>query len=77
MPRYHFNIRNGDSIRRDEEGTILPDLAQAERVAETNVRERLQRDGVSLDGQSLEITNQDGTVLNRVSLKTLFWIGAN
>jgi hypothetical protein len=34
------------------------------------------RDGAPLDGQAFEITNSGGAVLKRVSLKSLFWIGA-
>lgn len=79
MPRYYFNIREGDRLTRDEEGLDLPNLARTEREAEMSGRDLLAdmlRAGVPLDGQALEITNQDGTVLKRVSLKSLFWIGA-
>lgn len=39
LPGYYFNIRNGDSIMRDEEG-ILPNLAQAERVGDLGLLDR-------------------------------------
>lgn len=40
LPGYHFSIRNGDSIRRDEKGMILPNLAHAERVGDLGLLDR-------------------------------------
>jgi hypothetical protein len=33
MPRYFFDIRDGNELHRDEEGLDFPDLATAEREA--------------------------------------------
>jgi hypothetical protein len=57
----------------------LPSLDAAVREAETSGREMLAemlRDGTPLDGQAVEITNEDGTVLKSVRLKSLFWVSA-
>lgn len=79
MPRYFFNIREGDHVSVDEEGLVLPGLAAAEAEAEQSGRELLAdmlRNGTPLDGQIIEVTNEDGAVLKRVGLKSLFWVSA-
>jgi hypothetical protein len=79
MTVYHFNIRDGSKVAMDEEGMDLPSLDAAIREAETSGRELLAdmvRDGTPLDGQAVEITNEAGTVLKSIRLKSLFWISA-
>ena len=79
MPRYYFNIREGNHVAVDEEGMDLPGMEAALREAELSGREIIAdmvRDERPLDGQAIEITNQEGAVLKRVPLKSLFWIGA-
>jgi hypothetical protein len=79
MPRYYFHIREGKHLVKDEEGLDLPSLLAAEREAEMSGRELLAdmlRDRTPLDGQALEITNDTGSVLKVVPLKSLFWISA-
>ena len=79
MTRYYFHIRNGNSLAVDEEGMDLPSFEAALEEAETSGRELLAdmvRDGAPLDGQAVEIATADGTVLRRVPLKALFWVGA-
>ena len=63
MPRFYFNIREGNRLTRDEEGLDLPGLDAAQREAEMSGREILAdmlRDGTPLDGQAVEITNEQG-----------------
>lgn len=79
MAKYFFNIREGEHLTLDEEGMELPTLDAAIREAEVSGRELLAdmvRDEQPLDGQAIEITNTDGTILRRVRLKSLFWISA-
>jgi hypothetical protein len=79
MTIYHFNIRDGSKVAMDEEGMDLPSLDAAIREAETSGRELLAdmvREGTPLDGQAVEITNEAGTVLKSIRLKSLFWISA-
>lgn len=55
MPRYFFNIREGNRLALDEEGMILPGLEAATREAEQSGREILAdmlRDGTPLDGHA-------------------------
>ena len=79
MPRIYFNIREGNRLTRDEEGLDLPGLEAAQRETDLSGREILAdmlRDGTPLDGQAVEITNEEGMVLRQISFKSLFWIGA-
>ena len=79
MPRIYFNIREGNRLTRDEEGLDLPGLEAAQSETDMSGREILAdmlRDGTPLDGQAVEITNEEGMVLRQISFKSLFWIGA-
>ena len=33
MPRYHFDVRDGEAFVKDEEGSELPDIAMAQITA--------------------------------------------
>ena len=65
MPRYHFNIRNGIE-RPDKEGTALPSLEAARRVALDRIRAVMDIEGGGAlsdgDGQ-VQVTNEVGLVL--------------
>lgn len=57
----------------------LPDIDAALHEAENSAREILAdmlRDGTPLDGQAIEVTTEDGTVVRRVPFKSGFWVGA-
>ncbi|MBA2587912.1 MAG: hypothetical protein H0U98_04730 [Alphaproteobacteria bacterium] len=70
MPRYFFHIREGESLSRDTEGQELADGAAARREAVSTGRELLGEKllhGGELDGRIIEIANEKGEVLDRVS----------
>lgn len=72
MPRFFFNIRNGDDYIADPDGTELADLDAAVEEALTGARELLSeivRLGKLVDGQSFEITDETGAVVWIVPFK--------
>ena len=72
MPRFYFNIRDGDALIEDPDGSDLRDLDVARTEALAAAREilanRLRANRI-LDGQRIEITDAAGDVLATVSLK--------
>ena len=68
MPRYYFNIREGQELDEDEEGVELPDLETARAEAQATVEEL--RDELGAEGETiqLEITDEEGRRLFTVSL---------
>ena len=74
MPRYFFNIRSSEGIIRDPDGTELPDLEAARAEAELSARDLLAdllRQGVTLDGQAFEITDEMGQILERLPFRSV------
>lgn len=74
MPRYYFNIKTANGLIRDPDGSDLPDLAAARLEAEKSARDLLAdllRDGAVLDGQTFEITDIGGAVLETVSFRSV------
>ena len=72
MPRFYFNIRDGDALIEDPDGSDLRDLDVARAEALAAAREILAnrlRSNQILDGQRIEITDATGEVLATVSLK--------
>ncbi len=65
MPRFYLNIRDGEDLIEDPEGSDLPDLAAARAEALSAAREllaeRLKAGGV-VNGQAMEIVDETGTV---------------
>ncbi len=71
MPRYHFHIRRKGELIEDEEGSDLPDFAAAEQEARESAREiagEALRNGLPLDGDSIEVTDGDGRLLSTLPL---------
>jgi len=74
MPRYFFHIRSSDGIIEDPDGSDLPDLDAARREAELSARDLLAdllRQGVALDGQAFEITDEMGQILERLPFRNV------
>jgi hypothetical protein len=74
MPRYFFNLRDGDEFVPDEEGRHFPDLQHALEEARQSARDILAeqlRLGQKLDGQFIEIANETGAVLEKVTFKSV------
>lgn len=69
MPRFFFNIHDGDQILGDLEGTELATLDAARHEALVDARwilaEELRADGVTLERQ-FEITDEAGQILATV-----------
>jgi hypothetical protein len=75
MPRYFFHIHDGGERLEDHCGADLPDLAAARREARSMARcllGDLKDIGDSVDGQTIEICDEQGTSLAEVSLKDGF-----
>ena len=74
MPRFYFNIRDGDALIEDPDGSDLRDLDVARAEALAAAREILAnrlRSNQILDGQRIEITDATGDLLATVSLKAV------
>jgi len=74
MPRYLFHIRKDDVVIRDPDGSDLPDLEAALSEAANSARDllaELLRHGELLDGQVFEISDEKGTVLERVPFRSV------
>jgi hypothetical protein len=74
MPRYFFNIRTSDGIIEDPDGSELADLDEARQEASKSARHLLAdllRAGEILDGQTFEITDDDGAVLDRIPFRSV------
>jgi hypothetical protein len=61
MPRYYFNVRQGDSFVPDLEGLEFPDLATALANGAVGIKEALSEE--SLEGAIFEITDELGSVV--------------
>jgi hypothetical protein len=70
MPRYFFHVRQGDTLSTDDEGQELADVRAARHEAINTGREimgeRLLHGG-ELNGRIIEIADENGQVLDRVS----------
>jgi hypothetical protein len=74
MPRYFFHLHDGDELVPDEEGRYFPDLDHALEEARQSARDILAeqlRLGQKLDGQFIEIANDDGEVLDYVTFRSV------
>jgi hypothetical protein len=68
MPRFHFDIIEGDSILRDEEGQICPDQEAAEAEAIRTVSEMVTHDSGRLVDfeRTVEVRDESAESLVRV-----------
>ena len=61
MPRYYFNVRQGDNFVPDSEGLEFPDLATALVNGAVGIKEVLSEE--NLEGAVFEITDELGNVV--------------
>ncbi len=79
MPRFFFNIRNGNGLTEDEEGRDFPDVAAARAEALKGVRsivaEEVKEGRLDLAGQ-VEILDEAGAPVLDVGFREAIWSGA-
>lgn len=78
MPRYFFNIRTGNDVLKDPDGELCPDLGAARVEAIAAIRELLAwlvQDGKVVDGQILEICDENDIVLDAIKFRDTFNMG--
>jgi hypothetical protein len=64
MPRYFFDIREGDEVIPDEEGMDLPDLEAAFREAAYSLAEMSSKESrVVGSGMAIVVRDASGTVV--------------
>jgi hypothetical protein len=66
MPRYFFNVRNGDYFKRDSHGTTVPDLGTIRKIALKRARDVLAKDPDTMVEAEFEITDQGGIIVEAV-----------
>jgi hypothetical protein len=74
MPCFHFNIRDGADVIRDEEGMILPDIETARDEARSSAKElaaQEYREKHEVDGRIIEITDSRGRVIEIFPLRNV------
>jgi hypothetical protein len=62
MPRYYFNIRQGNLVETDHTGRNLNDLDAAREVAAESVLTLLQAEGKEMTGAVIEICGEDRAI---------------
>jgi hypothetical protein len=80
MPRYHFNVRQGTSVIRDEEGEEFPDLESAQFEARMSAREMLLEcieSGCELDGREIEIVDESDKVIGSMKVRDVLKTAAD
>jgi hypothetical protein len=73
MPRYHFNIRDAGKLEEDPDGTEFGSLDDAHQAAIKAARELIADmvlAGDVIDGQSFEITTDEGAIVLQVPFKS-------
>ena len=71
---FHFHIRDQGTLIRDEEGSDLPDITAAQAEARASSCDLLIEDlksGIPNPDRSIEITDADGRLLDRVPLRSV------
>lgn len=75
MARFFFHLQNANGVARDEEGSELPDLSAAKRLAVESVRElvaeAIRRNSADLIPERLLIVDEDGRELSHVEPKAV------
>jgi hypothetical protein len=80
MPQFYFHVRDADGLTRDPEGQELPDLDTARREAVSAAREILGEKllhGGSLNGRTIEITDESGQVMGQVNSRDILFQDGN
>lgn len=76
--RYFFNLRRGDIVVSDPDGTELESIEEVRKEASDAAREILAgrlRNGDVVDGDVFEITNEEGDLVEVVPLRTVLRLG--
>jgi hypothetical protein len=71
MPRFYFDVDDGQLLARDDQGSDLPDLAAAERQASEalgDIAHDVLRSGTAMGTIAVSIRNSTGEELLVVSL---------
>ena len=79
MPRFYFNVREGQNLHRDPQGQELPDFEAARKEALHSSREIIAErilHGGSIDSRTIEITDETGVVVDTVQTTEVL-IGRN
>lgn len=74
MKRFFFNIREGDELIEDPDGTLLSDLTSAISEANGAAPQLLAaeiRNGRSVDGRSIEIADETRTFVAVIALRSI------
>lgn len=75
MPRYFFNVSNGNGLTRDEEGVDLPDEAAARTMAMDSIRsivsEEARKGMLDLDGY-IDVLDISAVQLERIKFPEAF-----
>lgn len=74
MSRFYFQIRSGDQFVSDDEGVDLPNFDAAMAEAVLSAREIIAetiRNGDPVPDDVIEITDEAGTVLGAVPLRSV------
>jgi hypothetical protein len=66
MPRYYFNIRNGDNYNKDSVGTNWADLGTVRDTAIARVRKLSAKDRKQTAEAESEITDEGGIIVEAV-----------
>ncbi len=72
MPRFFFHFQDGERLRTDPVGVVLPDAEAAWYQAVRSAREIIHQDvkvGVLRPGQCVEISDEQGQPINAVPLE--------
>lgn len=75
MPRFKFNVHNGNGVTRDDEGSDAADQADARRIALESIRSFIAEEArgglIDLRGH-VEITNEDDESLVEIAFSEAF-----
>lgn len=74
MPKFFFDIRQGDELEIDDQGTEFPSREHAVLDARAAAREMLAElllAGEHLDGQRFEIRAEDGSLVEMVTFRSV------
>jgi len=69
MPQYFFHIRDGENLIRDDEGLSLSDLSAAKAEGLMSAADIARQPTYVSDGSSIEVSDQAGTILDRIFIK--------
>lgn len=66
MPRFYFNVRDGETVIADKEGVEMPGKTAAAEEAEQAARDLLAdrvKHGEPLEAKSFEVVNDNGETI--------------